>query len=298
MNRIMRNFIMSIFKKTITLSGCLITLALVADVNAAVPNSNPLGSLKTIPIPEPSNLADFVANKPAAIALGKALFWDMQVGSDGIQSCASCHFHAGTDNRFKNQLHPGSDGLFAKGVNYQLTSSGFPFHKLSNVDNRDSIVMSDIDDIAGSQGVFLTQFNSVTLGKAVDNTTLLADPIFNINGINVRQVTGRNTPSVINAAFNFRNFWDGRAQNIFNGVNPFGLRDPNAKVFQAVDRKTVQAVNIQLDNASLASQAVGPPLSSVEESATGRAFPDIGEKLTGGVKKISSREKLAKNCVR
>ena len=31
------------------------------------------------------------------VALGKALFWDMQVGSDGIQACASCHFHAGAD---------------------------------------------------------------------------------------------------------------------------------------------------------------------------------------------------------
>ena len=155
---------MPIFKKIITFSGSLITLVILADINAAVPNSNPLGSLKTIPIPEPSNLADFVANKPAAIALGKALFWDMQVGSDGVQSCASCHFHAGTDNRTKNQLHPGPDGLFAKGVNYQLASSDFPFHKLSNVDNRGSIVLSDIDDIVGSQGVFLTQFNRVTPG--------------------------------------------------------------------------------------------------------------------------------------
>jgi hypothetical protein len=30
----------------------------------------------------------------------------MQVGSDGVQSCASCHFHAGTDNRTKNALNP------------------------------------------------------------------------------------------------------------------------------------------------------------------------------------------------
>ncbi|MFD2272955.1 cytochrome c peroxidase [Undibacterium arcticum] len=27
----------------------------------------------------------------------------------------------------------------------------------------------------------------------------------------------RNTPTVINATFNFRNFWDGRANNMFNG---------------------------------------------------------------------------------
>src|SRR5436309_9296140 len=45
----------------------------------------PLGPLSTVDVPEPANLADFVQDKGAAIALGKALFWDTQVGSDGIQ---------------------------------------------------------------------------------------------------------------------------------------------------------------------------------------------------------------------
>ena len=40
------------------------------------------------------------------VALGKALFWDGAVGSDG-QACASCHFHAGADPRIVNQLSPG-----------------------------------------------------------------------------------------------------------------------------------------------------------------------------------------------
>ncbi len=39
--------------------------------------------------------------------LGKALFWDMQVGGDGIQACATCHYHAGADNRKTNQMSPG-----------------------------------------------------------------------------------------------------------------------------------------------------------------------------------------------
>jgi hypothetical protein len=39
--------------------------------------------------------------------LGKALFWDMQVGGDGIRACASCHYHAGADNRKINQMSPG-----------------------------------------------------------------------------------------------------------------------------------------------------------------------------------------------
>jgi cytochrome c peroxidase len=96
----------------------------------------------------------------------------------------------------------------------------------------------------------------------------------------VRQVTERNTPSTINAVFNHRQFWDGRAQNEFNGVNPFGSRDPNAFVLKSVRKQSPpQQEKISLKNSSLASQAVGPPLSSVEESATGRVLPDIGQKF-------------------
>src|SRR5689334_6863294 len=64
------------------------------------------GSLKTVPVPLPPNLSDFVKDKNAAIVLGKALFWDQNAGSDGL-ACASCHFHAGADNRTKNSLDPG-----------------------------------------------------------------------------------------------------------------------------------------------------------------------------------------------
>ena len=57
-------------------------------------------------VPLPADLDDFIKNREAALQLGKALFWDMQVGSDGVQACASCHFHAGTDNRSKNAINP------------------------------------------------------------------------------------------------------------------------------------------------------------------------------------------------
>ena len=53
------------------------------------------GSLKAVPVPVPDGLADFVANRDAVIALGKSLFWDMQVGGDGAQACASCHRRTG-----------------------------------------------------------------------------------------------------------------------------------------------------------------------------------------------------------
>ena len=51
--------------------------------------------------------ATYVRNRDVAIVLGKALFWDMQVGSDGVQACASCHFRAGADPRSINQVNPG-----------------------------------------------------------------------------------------------------------------------------------------------------------------------------------------------
>src|SRR6185436_19956748 len=72
------------------------------------PDTNPgPGTLKEIPVPEPNDLATYVRNRKVAIALGKAFFWDMQVGSDGVQACASCHFRAGADPRSINQLNPG-----------------------------------------------------------------------------------------------------------------------------------------------------------------------------------------------
>ncbi|MBD1829649.1 cytochrome C peroxidase [Microcoleus sp. FACHB-61] len=254
---------------------------------------NPLASLKTVAVPEPPNLGEFVKDKPAAIALGKSLFWDLQVGSNGNLSCASCHFHAGVDNRAKNQLSPGLLRVTAsgeanpditfnagKGPNSVLVPADFPFHKLANPNDRSSQVLADTNDVAGSQGVTLAKFIDIAPGSAVDKVEVQPDPVFNVQGTNVRQVTERNTPSTINAVYNFRNFWDGRAQNEFNGVNPFGSRDPGASVLKAPTKQSpLQQVKISLKNSSLASQAVGPPLSSVEESATGRVFPDIGQKF-------------------
>jgi cytochrome c peroxidase len=87
----------------------------------------------------PSNENDFVRNRTIAAALGKALFWDMQVGSDGVQSCGTCHFTgAGTDTRTKNQLNPNHLGndltiqLHGPTANQEVTLDDFPFHKLKD----------------------------------------------------------------------------------------------------------------------------------------------------------------------
>ena len=75
--------------------------------------------LSRVPVPEPPNLSQFVIDKSAAIKLGKALFWDMQVGGDGVQACASCHYRAGADPvdiRSTNQLNPGPGSIFDVGT--------------------------------------------------------------------------------------------------------------------------------------------------------------------------------------
>jgi len=84
----------------------------------------------------PSNENDFIRDRNVAAALGKSLFWDMQVGSDAVQSCGSCHAHAGADNRVKNQINPnhlGGDVDFeVEPPNGTLTVNDFPFQKLTN----------------------------------------------------------------------------------------------------------------------------------------------------------------------
>jgi len=284
-------------KSHIMAIATVVTVAILGGhtVSAQVvpPPANPLASLKNVPVPEPSNLGLFVKDKPAAIALGKALFWDTQVGSNGMQSCASCHYHAGADPREKNQLSPGllrvnasgeadPDITFSagKGPNSVLQPADYPFHKLADPNNRLSEVLGDTNDVAGSQGVSLTKFIDIVPGSAVDQVEVQPDPVFNVGGINVRQVTERNTPSTINAVFNHREFWDGRGQDEFNGVNPFGSRDPGAFVLKSLKKQDPpEKVKISLKNSALACQAVGPPLSSVEESGTGRVHPDIGQKF-------------------
>src|SRR2546425_9010748 len=132
---------------------------------------DPLSSLKPIPVPERRNIARYIKDRNAAIALGKALFWDMAVGSDG-QSCGSCHFHAGADSRSKNQLNPGfravpPDNTFSKfsrnggSPNYQLKAADFPFHQLADTTNQNSAVLFDTNDISSSAGVFNFAFTAV-----------------------------------------------------------------------------------------------------------------------------------------
>ena len=253
--------------------------------------------LSKIPVPEPANLSQFVKDKGAAIRLGKALFWDMQAGSDGVQACASCHFSAGADNRLTNQLHPGPAVPPAAlpafdigtGPNYTLLPDDFPFFQVSPVDGRlsideltglpddpNTVVLRDLNDIGGSQGITLSDFLAINAGSALESGLPRLSPLFGA----ARQVTGRNAPSVINAVFNYSNFWDGRAHNSFNGETPLGPLDVNAGIWvDDGESPTLLKQRVAIGNASLASQATGPPLSDVEMSFAGRTFPDLARKM-------------------
>ena len=215
------------------------------------------GSLKDVPVPLPTNLGAFVKDRNAAIQLGKALFWDMQAGSNGKQACASCHFSAGVDSRRNdNTVHPGANGIVNTAL--PLDASDFPFGR-------------DNDDVIGSQGVPDADFLGLVHGDHMD----ACSPSF--PNSNPLQKTGRQAPSVIMAIYNSENFWDGRAKRVFNGVNPSGS-GTNARIWVKGTSGLVQQ-QVSIQPASTASQATGPALSSVEMSCAGRTFSDLGRKL-------------------
>jgi cytochrome c peroxidase len=253
---------------------------------------NVLQSMKGIRPKEPRDLGTIVRDRKAAIALGKALFWDVQAGSDG-QACASCHAHAGADDRTTNQLSPGLNNIAGGnksqtfdpvaskgkgGPNYTLTAKDFPLHQLSDVNDPNSPVVFDSDDVVSSQGTVRRLFVSTKSDDGRETCTDESD-IFIAEKKTIRRVPPRNTPTNINAVFFDRLFWDGRANNTFNGVSPFGPRDTAATVLEHQANGQLREVQIRLENAALASQAVGPILSGFEMSCEGRTLPDVGHKL-------------------
>ncbi len=273
-------------------------------IDAAEPDERPLESLKGKAPPLP-DLTGIIKNKAWAQAAGKALFWDQQIGSDTV-ACASCHFRAGADPRITNQLNPGLNagdktfgssagtGLMASGQaagpNITLKPEDFPFRKLQNPNNAKSAVLFDTNDVSASQGTYAGDYvGTIERPKQrpratnTDRCKMTTDEVFNIAGHGTRKVEPRNTPSVINAVFYHRNFWDGRANNLFSGVGVFGRRDirndPAARLLVLKPDGSVALQNVRLDNASAASQAVGPLLSDFEMSCTSRAFADIGRKM-------------------
>jgi cytochrome c peroxidase len=260
-----------------------LAVAIVAPASAAAQNLAAPPSLRTVLVPQAANLGDYIKDNAAAIRLGKALFWDMQVGSDNVQSCATCHFQAGADIRFRNVLNPGliaGDTTFqAMGPGSALFSNLFPFTQFESTDDQTSPMIRSWNDVVSSPGVYNTTYvGQPGNANGPEQGTAVPDPVFNVGGLNTRRVEPRNAPTVVNAVFNFNNFWDGRADSIFNGSSPFGDADPNAGVWVNANG-TISKVRVRIPFSSLASQAVGPPGSPFEMSFAGRTFPEIGKKL-------------------
>ena len=247
-----------------TVAGARAAVILAATLGTACGETNPAGPtppeppprllpLSAVTVPRPAG--GDVVDEAAAVRLGKALFWDVQAGSDGRTACATCHFHAGADSRRRNTIHPGPNGAFEDVPGPGAVFAGGSLRG---------------DDVVGSQGVARALFVALPPSpqSAVDMCRPQPAPPFG----RARQVTARNSPSVIGAVFYRENFWDGRAHHVFNGVDPFG---PTGN---AAGRRT------GVTNASLASQAVGPPNNDVESACAGRAFDGLsglGAKLLG-----------------
>lgn len=150
-------------------AASLLTFAL-ASAASAQPGPPPPPPLPPVNAPPPNPIT---AQKAI---LGKILFWDEQLSSDGSVACGSCHMpeFGGSDPRshMSESVHPGLDGLFGTA-----------------------------DDVVGSLGMVHQDASG----------GLVNDPVFEHR----RQVTGRKTPSSISAAFSPLMFWDGRATGSF-----------------------------------------------------------------------------------
>lgn len=119
------------------------------------------------------------APSDAKALLGKILFWDEQLSSDGTVACGTCHRSAsgGSDPRASDALsrHPGPDG-----------------------------VIGTTDDIHGARGIARCQIVSGAV-------SYVGDAVFGTNA----QVTRRKPPSYFDAMFFPELFWDGRAKGAF-----------------------------------------------------------------------------------
>lgn len=229
---------------------------------ALPPNPPPLSA---VPVPRPAG-GDIV-NDEAAIRLGKALFWDVQVGSDGQTACASCHHRAGADSRARAAVHPGPDG--------EIDAADGPGDPWDG-----AAIAPGSDDRVGSPGIAAATFVGVDPdpASAADLCTPATSPLFG----EARQVTDRNAPSVIDAVFYRALFWDGRANPTFNGRDPFGDT-----------KNSPGGALVHVENAALASQSMGPPGNAVEMACLGRPMNGPG----GLGAKLLARTPLGKQRV-
>ncbi|MDC0278886.1 hypothetical protein OAL43_01630 [bacterium] len=196
------------------------------------------------------NLASSFASddqRRLGVLLGKALFWDQQLGSGngGNYACASCHYSAGADSQ-PDRINAGT---------LPAGHNGSP-----NV-------------IRGSLGVRYAEFVAVRLERIGSEEVSAGVEVFTEPG--QYAITDRNAPPAVDSD-SIHNFWDGRANYVFNGVDMSGVSIP-------MSTRGGGLSTLQIAEASQASQAVGPCLSPAEMSSDGRTFADVGYKLCHAV---------------
>ncbi len=278
------------------------------------------------------DLAEFIADVDAAEVLGKAFFWEMQAGSDFRRlqngkfvgtACASCHFKHGADSRTRHAARI----PYVAWKEYEIDEENHPLefgeeqlpYDVATVATTDFSfnnrgAFGNLSLILGSAGVepkYFERLENLPVGQmqpgdfseASQPRSLAGYPnnckpewaMFRDGEQDFRQITARNSPSVINSVFSDRLFHDGRAESSFNGFSIFGDRDHRPVLFRGTLKRdkaghlvienddyvytdAVQ-VDVAIVKAALASQAVGPIVNEVEMSYLGRTFPNVACKL-------------------
>jgi cytochrome c peroxidase len=198
----------------------LILLPALATFAAAQgPPPPPPPPLQPLP-PPPAPPANPVTTAKAN--LGKVLFWDEQLSSTRTVACGSCH-----------QARLGGTDPRTQAASLRATHPG------------PDGVSGTADDVLGSPGVSLNEATADLDWSA----------LFGIR----EQVTGRRSPSHINAAYSPELFWDGRAQRAF--------RDP------------ISGDTLIQNGGALENQASGPPVSSAEMGHLGRDWNDVAARV-------------------
>lgn len=231
---------------------------LLISATAPDPNESEFEKVGDLKIFRFTNFDKFIKNTPEAkrkaIALGKAMFWDVRFSSDQKVACATCHYAAGSDHRTASTVTmPVNFGVHFPWPDINSAKTGYTPYRLSGQDlasgsnelveglargvfDPNSLIGFKTREVIGSQGIehrrFLGNDGAREKSEKIEfkaagyspEETRLFKRIAELEG-EYRQVTQRNAGTVINSVFNSRNFHDSRASFIFNGRTSWGQHD-------------------------------------------------------------------------